>query len=58
MSGYDKHASLYQISEQCMQYAAAGKGVTLQQVEQTLALFNEYLVHVSAHPALHEPTAL
>lgn len=25
----------------------AGKGVTLEQVEQTLAVFNEYLVHVS-----------
>lgn len=25
---------------------SAGKGVTLAQVEQTLALFNEYLVHV------------
>jgi hypothetical protein len=27
--------------------AAAGVGVTLEQVEQALALFNEYLVHVS-----------
>jgi hypothetical protein len=27
--------------------AAAGVGVTLDQVEQALALFNEYLVHVS-----------